>query len=91
MEVRSLATSDTSATDDTGRLKLSEGELRNGWTPETLAAYLEERETAAGFVSGRGVSQLRVAGLTVTEYERGRPPIRMDNALKHSPHQRWKR
>jgi len=59
-------------------LKLSPEDLKNGWTPEALDRYRAERDAAAS----------RVAGNVVTQYERPKPPIQAESALKFNPH-RW--
>lgn len=52
----------------------------NGWSPEELEDYRAERDRAAN----------RVAGNFVTSFERPKPPITYEGAMKHKPH-RWGR
>lgn len=58
-------------------MKPSPDELENGWTPESLAAYLRDRADAR---SAYGPPE-PVAGNVVTEWAPPRPPIRIYSAL----------
>jgi hypothetical protein len=58
-------------------------ERRNGWTAETLAAYRREREAAVAPQHSAGL----VAGNVVTPFVRPKPPVRIESALAHNPHQ----
>lgn len=62
---------------------LTPDDIKNGWTPEALAAYHAEREAAAVIGSDR-----LVAGNVVTEFQRGKQFPRVESALRHKPH-RW--
>lgn len=49
---------------------------RNGWTEQSLAAYRRERERAFD----------RVAGNVVTEFKRGKDPVRIEGAgMSYNP------
>ena len=69
---------------------LTAEEIKNGWTPETLAAYAASREQAAGFRDNSGVAEPLVAGNTVTTFVRPKPPIAMESAMGFRPHL-WRR
>ncbi len=58
--------------------RITEEEIRNGWTAEAVAQYRAEREAA--------VPDHMVPGNVVTEFERPRPPIRIESATSFNPH-----
>lgn len=41
------------------KIALTAGELRNGWTAESLAAYRQERDETADKVSGNVVTEFK--------------------------------
>lgn len=51
-------------------MKLTEGEITNGWTAESLAAYQRERDKVADVTPGN----------VVTEFKRGRPAVQIQGA-----------
>lgn len=50
--------------------ELIAGEIKNGWTVETLAAYQRERDKVADVTPGN----------VVTEFKRGRPAVQIQGA-----------
>lgn len=63
---------------------LSPEDIKNGWTEESLAAYLEDMRASR---IEAGQSEL-VPGNVVTEFQRPRPPVQMHNVSGYNPH-RW--
>ncbi|PDT71725.1 hypothetical protein CO683_00775 [Bradyrhizobium ottawaense] len=51
-------------------MKLTKGEQANGWDEQSLAAYRRERDKVADVVPGN----------IVTEFKRGKPPMRIEGA-----------
>mgnify|MGYP001608706033 CR=1 FL=1 len=56
-------------------MKLTEGELANGWSAESLAAYRRERDKIADVTPGN----------VVTEFKRGKPAMRIEGARGYNP------
>jgi hypothetical protein len=56
-------------------IKPTKEELSNGWNAASLAAYRLERDKVAAVVSGN----------VVTEFKRGKQPIRMEGVKGYDP------
>jgi hypothetical protein len=56
-------------------LKLTKGEVANGWDEQSLAAYRRERDKVADVVPGN----------VVTEFKRGKPAIQIQGVRGYSP------
>lgn len=58
---------------------LTETDIKNGWTAESLAAYRRERDKVADVVAGN----------VVTEFKRAKPAIKIQSGDRsYNPH-RW--